>query len=83
MYIPLRITFCVSLGQEAKSTTLVRARPTPCCYCRGRSRQGNWWYDLKSRDDVAFAFDWDSSGRADHIALYRPGTGTFWVLKHA
>ena len=28
MYISLRMTFCVSLGQAAKSTTFVRARPT-------------------------------------------------------
>lgn len=39
-------------------------------------------YDLKSRADVAFAYDWDHSGKKDHVALYRPGTGTFWVLKH-
>lgn len=39
-------------------------------------------YDLKSSMDRAFAFDYDSSGFADHIALYRPGTGTFWILKN-
>lgn len=39
-------------------------------------------YDLKSRADVAFAYDWDHSGKKNHVALYRPGTGTFWVLKH-
>jgi hypothetical protein len=39
-------------------------------------------YDLASPADVAFAFDWDHSGKKDHVALYRPGTGTFWVLKH-
>lgn len=49
----------------------------------GDPGKGIGGYDLKSRDDVAFAFDWDSSGHADHVALYRPGTGTFWVLKHA
>ncbi|KAH8647928.1 hypothetical protein BX600DRAFT_389652 [Xylariales sp. PMI_506] len=37
-------------------------------------------YDLRSTADVAFAFDWDHSGKNDHVALYRPGTGTFWVL---
>ena len=49
---------------------------------KGDPGRGVGGYDFKSPDDVAFAFDWTSSGRADHIALYRPGTGTFWVLKH-
>jgi hypothetical protein len=38
-------------------------------------------YDLKSPADAAFAYDWDHSGKMDHVALYRPGTGTFWVVK--
>jgi hypothetical protein len=39
-------------------------------------------FDLRNRADVALAFDWDHSGKKDHVAIYRPGTGTFWVLKH-
>ncbi len=39
-------------------------------------------YDLRSAADLAFAFDYASSGRLDHLALYRPGTGTFWILKN-
>ncbi|TFK50252.1 hypothetical protein OE88DRAFT_1606664, partial [Heliocybe sulcata] len=39
-------------------------------------------YDLKSPADRAFAFDYDSSGKLDHIVLYRPGTGTVWILKN-
>ena len=30
--------------------------------------------------DRAFAFDYNSSGKMDHLALYRPGTGTIWIL---
>jgi hypothetical protein len=26
--------------------------------------------------------DYDSSGKLDHLALYRPGTGTIWILKN-
>ncbi|KAH7126433.1 hypothetical protein B0J13DRAFT_530977 [Dactylonectria estremocensis] len=51
-------------------------------YQQGDPGQGIGGYDLRSQADRAFAFDWDSSGKMDHIALYRPGTGTFWVLKN-
>ncbi|KAK0708425.1 hypothetical protein B0H67DRAFT_496985 [Lasiosphaeris hirsuta] len=37
-------------------------------------------FNLKSVSDVAFAYDWTHSGRSDHVAFYRPGTGTFWVV---
>jgi hypothetical protein len=36
--------------------------------------------DLKSPGDQAFAFAYDYSRKIGHLALYRPGTGTFWVL---
>jgi hypothetical protein len=38
-------------------------------------------YDLKSTDDRVFAFDYDSSGKTDHLVLYRPGTGTIFIIK--
>jgi hypothetical protein len=38
-------------------------------------------YDLADPADQAFAFDYDGSGKMDHLVLYRPGTGTFWILK--
>ncbi|OCK84464.1 hypothetical protein K432DRAFT_345148 [Lepidopterella palustris CBS 459.81] len=50
-------------------------------YRQGDPGIGIGGYDLRSPADSAFAFDWDSSGKMDHLALYRPGTGTFWVLK--
>jgi hypothetical protein len=40
-------------------------------------------YDLRSPADRAFAFDFDSSGKLDHLVLYRPGTGTIWILKNS
>lgn len=40
-------------------------------------------YDLKSAADQAFAFDFDHSGKLDHIVLYRPGNGTCWILKNS
>jgi hypothetical protein len=27
--------------------------------------------------------DYDRSGRLDHLALYRPGVGTIWILKNS
>jgi subtilisin family serine protease len=50
-------------------------------YRQGDPGQGIGGYDLRSPRDEAFAFDYDSSGRMDHLALYRPGTGTFWILR--
>ena len=46
----------------------------------GVPAQGVGEYNLADRRDVAFAYDWAHTGRRDHIALYRPGTGTFWVI---
>lgn len=40
-------------------------------------------YDLKSPADLAFPFDFDHSGKLDHIVIYRPGTGTIWILKNS
>jgi len=51
-------------------------------YNQGAPGNGIGGYDLKSADDRAFAFDYDHSGKMDHIALYRPGTGTMWILKN-
>ncbi|HEX8653747.1 MAG TPA: Vps62-related protein [Allosphingosinicella sp.] len=51
-------------------------------YQQGDPGNGIGGYDLKSGDDRAFAFDYDGSGKLDHLALYRPGTGTMWILKN-
>jgi hypothetical protein len=51
-------------------------------YAQGDPGNGIGGYDLKSPTDRAFAFDYDSSGKLDHFALYRPGTGTMWILKN-
>jgi len=51
-------------------------------YAQGDPGRGISGYDLKSRADRAFAFDYDSSGKLDHLVLYRPGTGIIWILKN-
>jgi hypothetical protein len=48
----------------------------------GAPGNGIGGFDLKSTADRGFAFDWDATGRLDHLAFYRPGTGTIWVLRN-
>ncbi len=51
-------------------------------YAQGDPGSGIGGYDLASAADRAFAFDYNSNGKMDHIVLYRPGTGTMWILKN-
>jgi hypothetical protein len=51
-------------------------------YNQGDPGNGIGGYDLASPADLAFAFDYDHSGKLDYISLYRPGTGTFWILQN-
>jgi len=51
-------------------------------YQQGDPGNGIGGYDLKSSADEVFAFDYDHSGKLDHLALYRPGTGTIWILSN-
>jgi catechol 2,3-dioxygenase-like lactoylglutathione lyase family enzyme len=40
-------------------------------------------YDLKRPDSRTLAFDYDHSGKLDHLVFYRPGAGTITILKNA
>ena len=51
-------------------------------YAQGCPSAGIGGYHLLSPADRAFAFDCGSSGRQDHIVLFRPGTGTIWILQN-
>ena len=51
-------------------------------YHTGDPGSGIGGYFIKSPDDKAFAFDFNGSGIADHLAFYRPGAGTFWILEN-
>lgn len=51
-------------------------------YQQGDPGRGIGGYDLESRADRAFALDYDHNGKLDDRALYRPGTGTIWILKN-
>jgi hypothetical protein len=52
-------------------------------YAQGDPGAGIGGYDLRSAADRAFAFDYDHSGKLDYLALYRPGTGTMWILRNS
>jgi hypothetical protein len=56
------------------------SQPNSISVVEGQGGAGIGGFDLKSSDDRAFAFDWKSSGKMYHIALYRPGAGAFWVI---
>ncbi|MFI7128797.1 S1 family peptidase [Nonomuraea sp. NPDC050153] len=46
------------------------------------SAAGIGGYDLKSTADQIIAFDYEHSGKLDHLLLYRPGGKTAWILQH-
>jgi hypothetical protein len=39
-------------------------------------------YNLASPYDVIFSFDYNHSGKRDHLVLYRPGDRIVWILKN-
>ncbi|HKD08842.1 MAG TPA: RICIN domain-containing protein [Bryobacteraceae bacterium] len=51
-------------------------------YSQGAGGSGIGGYDLGSSADSAFAFDYDGSGKLDHLVLYRPGSGAVFILKN-
>ena len=48
----------------------------------GAPGNGIGGYNLADPADRVFAFDYNSSGKLDHLALYRPGHGTIWILRN-
>lgn len=88
--------FAFDYDHSEKLDHLVLYRPGTGMICILRNDNGNFvpvyeqgdpgngigGYDLKSTADRAFAFDYDHSGKLDHIVFYRPGTGTIWILRN-
>jgi len=60
----------------------VQAVPGPIGGPR-RPDRGVGGFDLKSPRDQAISFDFDHSGKLDHLLFYRPGPGFVWILRHA
>jgi hypothetical protein len=38
-------------------------------------------YDLADSSDRVFPFDYEHTGKKDHLCLYRPGHGVFYIMK--
>jgi hypothetical protein len=49
-------------------------------YQQGDPGNGIGGYDLQSTADRVFAFNCSAYGHLDQLVLYRPGTGTIWIL---
>jgi len=54
---------------------------SPAYVADGATKQGIGGYNLLSLADLAFAFDYESSGKLDDLVLYRPGAQIIWVLQ--
>ncbi len=52
-------------------------------FTEGNPGQGIGGCDLRSPADRLFAFDYDHSGKTDHLVLTCRGTGTAWISKKA
>ncbi|MEJ3749505.1 trypsin-like serine protease [Actinomycetes bacterium KLBMP 9797] len=85
---------CLAKPDGARGATAVRVddlaswvtqnalEPTTSFRNYHHSATGIGGYDLASGADLIVPFDYDHSGKQDHLLLYRPGTGTVWILKH-
>lgn len=51
-------------------------------YGQGDPGRGIGPFDLANPADRVDALDFTGSGRLDHLMVYRPGSGLFWVLKN-
>ncbi|MFC4013687.1 S1 family peptidase [Nonomuraea purpurea] len=59
----------------------VAIEPTTSFSQYGGSVTGIGGYDLKDNRDQAVAFDYDHSGKLDHLLLYRPGSQIVFIVK--
>jgi hypothetical protein len=90
---PADRAFAFDYDHSGKQDHLALYRPGETYFWILRNNGGNFasvyqgsgigGYDLVSPADRAFAFDNDSSGKLDHIALYRPGETYFWILRNS
>jgi hypothetical protein len=72
-YVPGNGTFCILKNANGTFAAV---------YGEDSSVNGIGGYDFLSSQDRAIAFDYNHSGKLDHIAVYRPGNGTFWILEN-
>lgn len=51
-------------------------------YYQGDGGSGIGGYNLMSPADLAFPYDYDSSGKVDHLVPYRPNRGAIFIVSH-
>jgi hypothetical protein len=51
-------------------------------FAEGSPGNGIGGYNLQHPADRVFAFDYNGSGRLDHLVLYRPGLRTIYILRN-
>jgi DNA-binding winged helix-turn-helix (wHTH) protein len=73
-----QLPYSLGLSAPNKGMAVYRASHTP-----DHRGVGIGGFDLRSKSDQAFAFDYDHSGRSDHLALYRPGQGAIFFVKNS
>ncbi|KAI9749955.1 MAG: 40S ribosomal protein S28, partial [Chaenotheca gracillima] len=56
--------------------------PFTAIYKSDTNDDGIGGYNLQDATDLAFAFDYDHSGKLDHLFLYRPGTGACSIVQN-
>lgn len=51
-------------------------------YSQGQDGSGIGGYNLSSEHDRIISFDWNQTGKRDHLLIYRPGSGILWVIRN-
>ena len=70
-----------AVTQAAWPPTVVSKTPRPGFIAVVQTTTGLPGFDISSHHDRCLTFDFDQSGHADHVCLYRPGTGLVWIGK--
>jgi len=60
---------------------IIKKKPDGTFVSVMRSNDGITDYDLNSENDRIIAYDYDSSGKLDHLLVYRPGDQKVWIVK--
>ena len=81
LYQKSQINTKMLISYKGVDVDMASSKGFSAVYAQGDPGNGIGGFDLKSALYRAFAYDYDGSGKLDHIALYRPGTGTMWIEK--
>jgi hypothetical protein len=89
LHKPADRVFAFDYDGSGKLDHLVMYRPGTGAICIAKNKDGVFFpvyrtggrgiggFDLKNPADRIFAFDYNGSGKLDHLVVYRPGTGIY------